>query len=60
MIVEEDYGGGIGLEHDARDFARVRGGTGDRAAEEDLRADEAMPGVESNTPKTSYCRVPIW
>src|SRR5438105_219313 len=46
MIVEEDHGGGIGLEHDAHDLARMHRGAGDRAAEEDLRADKPMTRVE--------------
>jgi hypothetical protein len=46
MIVEEDDGGSVGLEHDARDLARVHGGATDRAAKEDLGANQAMSRVE--------------
>jgi len=46
MLVDEDDGGGVGLEHDAHDLARIHRGAGDRAAEEDLRADNPMTRVE--------------
>ena len=51
VIMEEDHGGGVGLEHHARDLARVYGGAGDRATEEDLRADEAVTSVEEEEPE---------
>jgi hypothetical protein len=51
MIVEEDHGGGVGFEHLAHDLARVDGRAGDRAAEEDLHADEAVAGVEEQKPE---------
>jgi hypothetical protein len=46
MIVEEDDSGGVSLEHNAYDLARVHGRAGDRATEENLSANESMAGVE--------------
>jgi hypothetical protein len=51
MIVEEDDSGGVSLEHDACDLARVHGGTGDRAAEENPSTNESMAGVEEQKAK---------
>jgi len=46
VIVKEDHGGGVGLDDDARDFARIHRGAVDGAAEENLAADEAVAAIE--------------
>jgi len=45
-IVIENDGGGVALDHNAGDLARVHGGAVDRAAEENLGANQAMTRVE--------------
>src|SRR5882724_3446560 len=46
VIVKEDHGGGVGLDDDARDLTRIHRGVVDRAAEENLGANQATAAVE--------------